>query len=73
MVICVPQTAHPKLFRDLNKQSSVVDINNLPGRHLSNVQSQLENGRVGLAEMDKARGNKRIHEPGQLNPTLPTG
>jgi hypothetical protein len=38
----------------------------LPGRSLGDVERQPKDVLVGLAEVDEAGGNKRIHKPGQL-------
>jgi len=61
--LCAECSGFPSSPR-LNESMRVFDVNNL-GLALR-IHGQSENVRVGLAEVDKARRNKRIHKPIQL-------
>src|SRR5664280_419006 len=58
--------SNPQTFCDLNEHLGVFDIDYLRGFRLSDIQSKPKNVRVGLAEVDEAGRNKRIHKPVQL-------
>ena len=68
LVIRVTNAANPQTFRDLDEQRLVIDIDDLLGWHLGDVQRKPKDVRVGLAEVDKAGGNKEIYELIQLEP-----
>ena len=46
----------------MHKSWGVFDIDHLAYFCMGNIQSQAENFSVGLANMDKARGNKRMDQ-----------
>jgi hypothetical protein len=48
-------------FRDLNEHRSIVDKDCLRSLHLSYVQSKSENIRVGLADVNEARGYETVY------------
>jgi hypothetical protein len=56
---------------DLDEHRGVFDIDYLPGWRLGDVQPKPKAVRVGLADMDEAGGNKRIHKPVQLELSNP--
>ena len=58
--------ANPQTFRYLDEHRGVFDIDDLPGWHLGDVQRQPKDVRVGLADVNEARGNKEIHNRAQL-------
>src|SRR5664279_5284803 len=72
-VIRVQNAANPQTFRDLGEHQGVFDIEDLLGWHLGDIQRKPKDVRVGLAEMDKAGGNKKIHEAVQLELANPIG
>ena len=69
LVIRVTDSANPQTFRDLDEQRLVIDIDDLLGWHLGNVQRKAEDVRVGFAEVDKAGGNKEVYKLVQLEPS----
>src|SRR5450830_422092 len=72
-VIRVKNASNPQSFRDLDEHRGVFDIDYLPGWPLGDVQRKPEDVRVGLADVDEAGADKRIHKPVQLefpNPIL---
>ena len=56
-------TWDPQTFRDFDEYRGVFDITYLPGWHLSDAQRKPKDIRVGLAEVNEAGGNKKIHKP----------
>jgi hypothetical protein len=60
LVIRVTNTLNSQTFRDLDEQRLVIDIDDLLGWHLGDVQRKAKDVRVGFAEVDKAGGNKEI-------------
>jgi hypothetical protein len=56
---------------DMYEHRGVFDIDYLPGWRLGDVQPKPKGVRVGLADMDEAGGNKRIHKPVQLELSNP--
>ena len=66
LVIRVTDAANPQTFRDLDEHRLVVDIDDLLGWHLGDVQRKPKDVRVGFAEVDKAGGNKEVYELIQL-------
>jgi hypothetical protein len=62
----VKNTLNANPLRDLYEHWGVLDINYLPGWHLGNVQRKPKDVRVGLADVDEAGGDKKIHKPVQL-------
>jgi hypothetical protein len=65
-VIRVKNASNPQGFRDLDEHRGVFDIDRLSNWRLSDVQCKPKDFRVGLADVDKAGGNKGIHKPVQL-------
>jgi hypothetical protein len=65
-VIRVQNASNPQTFRDLDEHRGVFDIDDLLGRRLGDVQRKPKDIRIGLAEMNEAGGNKKIHQPAQL-------
>ena len=55
-------TPNPQTFRDLDEHRLIVDIDDLLGWHLGDVQCEAKDVRVGFAEVDKAGGNKEVYE-----------
>jgi hypothetical protein len=55
----------------MDEHRGVFDIDYLPGWRLGDVQPKPKGVRVGLADMDEAGGNKRIHKPVQLELSNP--
>ena len=70
-VIRVKNASNPQTFRDLDEHRGVFDIDHLPGWRLGDVQRKPKDVRVGLADVDEAGGNKRIHKPVQLELSNP--
>src|SRR5512135_552182 len=70
-VIRVKNASNPQTFRDLDEHRGVFDIDYLPGWHLGDVKRQAKDVRVGLADVDVAGGNKRIHKTVQLKLSNP--
>jgi hypothetical protein len=58
--------SNPQTFRDLNEDRSVFDIDDVLRRRVGDVQRQSKDVRVGLADVNKAGGNKRVHKPVEL-------
>jgi hypothetical protein len=59
-------TANPQTLSDLHEHGRVFDVDYLPCRRLGNVQGKPIYVRVGLTDVDVARGDKGIHEIVQL-------
>ena len=70
-VIRVKNASNPQTFRDPDEHRGVFDIDYLSGWRLGDVQRQPEDVRVGLADVDEARGNKEIDKPIQLELSNP--
>jgi hypothetical protein len=70
-VIRVKYASNTQTFRNLDKHRGVFDINYLMGSRLSDVQCKPKDVRVGLSQVDKAGGNKRIHKPIKLELSNP--
>ena len=70
-VIRVKNASNPQTFRDPDKHRGILDIDYLPGWRLGDVQRKPKDVRIGLAEVDEAGGNKRIHKPVQLELSNP--
>jgi len=71
--ICVKNASNTQPFRYLDEHRRIFDVGYLPDGRLDDIQCKTKNVCVGFADVDKAGGNKRIHEPGQLelsNPIL---
>jgi hypothetical protein len=66
LVICMKNASNPQTFRDLNEDRSVFDIDDVLRRRVGDVQRQSKDVRVGLADVNKAGGNKRVHKPVEL-------
>jgi hypothetical protein len=66
VVIRVKNASNAQTFRYLDKYLGVVDIDYLIGRNLGDIERKPKDVRVGLAEVDEAGGNKKIHKPVQL-------
>jgi hypothetical protein len=65
--------SNPQTFRDLDEHRGVINKDYLPGRYLSDVQRKPKDVRVGLADVNEAGGNEKIHKSIQLefsNPIL---
>ena len=62
---------NPQAFGDLHEHRRVVHIDDLPGWRLGDVQREPKDVRVGLADVDEAGGNERIHKPIQLELSNP--
>jgi hypothetical protein len=58
----VKNASNPHTFRDLDEQRRVFEIDDLPGRHLGNVQRKVKDIRVRFAKVNKAGGNIEIHK-----------
>ena len=65
-VLRVKNASNSQTFRDLDEHRGVFDVDYLPGGCLSDVQRRPKDVRVGLADVDEAGANKRIHKPVQL-------
>src|SRR5579872_3469149 len=65
-VIRVKNASNPQTFRDLDEHRCVFDVQYLLGWRLGDVQRKPKDVRIGLAEVDEAGGDKKIHEPAQL-------
>jgi diadenosine tetraphosphatase ApaH/serine/threonine PP2A family protein phosphatase len=61
--IRVTDAAYSQTVRDLDEQWLVIDIDDLLGWYLGDVQCKPKDVRVGFAEVDKAGGDKEIYEP----------
>src|ERR1700689_5041840 len=72
-VIGMENAPNPKSLRALDEQRGVLDIDNLPGGSLGNVQRQFENIRVRFSETNEAGANKSIHKFVQLELSNPVG
>jgi hypothetical protein len=70
-VIRVKNASNPQVFRDLDEHRGVFDIDCLPGWHLGDVQRKPKDVRVGLADVDEAGRNEKIHKPVQLELSNP--
>jgi len=70
-VIRVKNASNPQTFRDLDEHRGVFDIDYLPGRRLSDVQRKPKDLGIGLADVNEAGGNKRIHKLVQLELSNP--
>jgi hypothetical protein len=55
----VTDAANPQTFRDLDEQRLVIDIDDLLGWHLGDVQRKAKDVRVGFAKVDKAGDSDR--------------
>ena len=62
---------NPQTFRDLNEHQGVIDKEHLRGRRLGDVQSQLEDVDIGLAEMNEAGRDKSIDNRVQMERSNP--
>jgi len=56
----------PQRLRDLDEHRPVFDVDNLPGRDLSDVQRHPINILIGLAKVDEAGGDEEVHKAVQL-------
>jgi len=65
-VIRVKNTSNPQTFRDLDEHRGVINKDYLPGRYLGDVQRKPKDVRVGLADVEEAGGNEKIHKSVQL-------
>jgi hypothetical protein len=65
-VIHVKNASNPQTFRDPDEHRGIFDIDHLPRWRLGDVQRKPKDVRVGLANVDEAGGNKRIHKPVEL-------
>jgi hypothetical protein len=54
LVIRVTDAANPQTFRDLDEQRLVINIDDLLGWHLGDVQRKAKDVCIGLPEMNKA-------------------
>ena len=59
LVIRVTDTPNPQTFCDLDEHRLVVDIDDLLGRHLGDVQRQPKDVRVGFSKVDKQEEIKK--------------
>ena len=66
LVIRVKNALNPHAFCNLDEQRRVFDIDDLARGRLGDVQRQAEDVGVGLADVDKAGGNKGVHDGSQL-------
>ena len=69
--IRVADRSNPQTFRDLDEHRLVVDIDDLLGRRLGDVQGKPKDVRVGFAAMDEAGGNEEVYELIQLEVANP--
>jgi hypothetical protein len=58
--------SNPQTFRDLNEHRCVVDVNDLPGCRLGDVQGQSKDVNIGLANVNEAGRDERVHKPVEL-------
>jgi hypothetical protein len=70
-VIRVKNASNPQTLRNLDEHRGVFDIDYLPDWRLGDVKHKPKDVRVGLANVDEAGGNKRIHKPVQLELSNP--
>ena len=71
LIIRVANASNPQTFRDLDEHRLVIDIDDLLGWRLGDIQRKPKNVRIGFAEVDKAGGNKEVYELIQLEPSNP--
>ncbi len=65
--------SHSQAFRNLDEHWSVVDKDSLGGRHLDHIQRKPEHIHIGLAKVNKGRGNERVHQTIQVELANPIG
>ena len=59
----VKNALNPQTFCNPDAHRGVLDVDDLPGRRLGDVQRKPEDVRLRLAEVDEAGGNEGIHKP----------
>jgi hypothetical protein len=62
----VTNTSNSQAFRDSDEHREVLNIDNLIGRNLRDIERNSKDVRVGLSQVDETGGNEKIHEPIKL-------